>query len=176
VQPGRRTADIDSVELVSDTLSPGETLRATVYLTPHRGIERRLELELPLPDDMPEGVYTATICDDLTCARHELRDNPALNSPRSAEHLFEGLRVQTAARRTHLALRVPVPGSGVALRGKSLPDLPPSMVAVMGSTRRGGAQTISKALVSRVGTDWVLSGMESVRFAVTRNKKMLAQP
>ena len=30
IQPGRRTADIEAVELDSDTLAPGDTLKATV--------------------------------------------------------------------------------------------------------------------------------------------------
>ena len=66
--------------------------------------------------------------------------------------------------------------AGVALAGKSLPNLPPSMVHILGNSRKTGAQPMGDALVSRQNTDWVVQGAETVRFTVTKNKKTLAQP
>jgi hypothetical protein len=175
ILPGRRTADIEAIELDSETYSPGETLKATVFVRPYKGGRQRLPVTLKLPADLPEGSYTATVCDDLVNARHELRDNPNLSSPQNLAQLFQNLRVQTDAKRTNLVVRVPVQAVGVALDGKSLPNLPPSMVQILGNSRRTGAQTISGALVSRKSTDWVVQGSEAVRFTVTKNKKVLAQ-
>jgi hypothetical protein len=168
IAPGRRTADIEAVELDRETYAPGETLRATVFLRPYKGTPERVRVELKLPADLPEGGYTATVCDDPSNARAELRDRPHLNDPRDLEQLFEGLKVQTAARRTNLVLRVPTRAAGVAVDGKSLPDLPPSMVQVLGGARRGGAQALHTALVARRPTDWVVLGSESASFTVTR--------
>ncbi|HEV3261167.1 MAG TPA: SpoIVB peptidase S55 domain-containing protein [Gemmataceae bacterium] len=171
IVPGRRTADIDAVELSSETYSPGETLQATVFLRPYKGLVRHLPVRLKLPADLPEGDYTATVCDDLTNARHELRDNPNLNNPLNLDQLFESLKAQTDAGRTRLVVRVPTSAVGVALGEKSLPNLPPSMVEIMASSRRTGAQTMGGALVSRTRTAWVVEGSESVHFTVTKNKK-----
>ena len=44
-------------------------------------------------------------------------------------------------------LRVPLNAAGVALDGKALPNLPPSMVQILGNSRRTGAQTMGGALV-----------------------------
>jgi hypothetical protein len=175
ILPGRRTADIEAIELDSDTYSPGQTIKATVFLRPYKGLRQRLALALQLPGDLAEGNYTATVCDDLTNGRYELRDNPTLSNPHSLEQVFDSLKVQTGAKRTNLALRVPVPGAGVALQGKALPHLPPSMVQILSSSKRTGAQTMSGALVSRQGTPWVVQGSEVARFTVTKNKKMIAQ-
>ena len=68
-------------------------------------------------------------------------------------------------------LRVPTGAVGVALDGKALPNLPPSMVQILGNSRRTGAQTVGGALVARQPTDWVIQGSEIVRFTVTKNKK-----
>jgi hypothetical protein len=87
--------------------------------------------------------------------------------------LFEALKVQTAAKRTNLIARLPVPGSGVAMDGKAMPNLPPSMVAILGGSRKSGAQTMSRSVVSRRPTDWVVLGSESVRVVVTKNKKLV---
>jgi hypothetical protein len=171
IQSGRRTADIEAIELESDVYAPGDTLRAVAHVRPYKGALRRLPLALKLPVDLPEGNYTATVCDDLTAARAAIRDNPLLSSPPNTEQIFRALEVQTAAKRTNLCVRLPVPGVGVALGEKALPNLPPSMVAVLGSTRKSGAQTMSGAVVARHPTEWVLLGSESIRFTVSKNKK-----
>jgi hypothetical protein len=172
VLAGRRTADIESVELDSDVLAPGDTLRATVLLRPYKGARQRVALALPLPLDLPDGHYTASIGDDLHNARAALRDNPQLAAPQSVEALFQAIQLQASAKRTNLALRMPIGGAGVSIAGKTLPDLPPSMVQILGGGKKTGTQTINSALVARTPTIWVVNGADSVRFQVTRNKKV----
>jgi len=174
IEAGRRTADIEGVEVESDTYAPGETVKAVVLLRPYRGQRQRVVLALALPKDLPEGPYTATIGDDLANARAELRDNPALVNPQNLDQLFESLKLQTSAKRTNLAMRLPYGGTGVALDGKTLSNLPPSMVQIMGSGRRTGAQTVTGALVARQSTEWVIQGSDTVRFNVTRNKRVVS--
>jgi hypothetical protein len=171
VVPGRSTADIEAVQLDSDTFMPGETLRGTVFLRPYKGLRQSLPVKLKLPADLPEGTYTATVCDDLANARLALHDNPTLNNPQNLDQLFEAVHLQTAAKRTNLVVRVPVKDVGVALQGQALPDLPASMVHILGNTRRTGAQAVSGALVSREPTPWVVQGVESVRFQVVKHKR-----
>jgi hypothetical protein len=173
IVPGRRTAEIESVELDSALYAPGDTVKAGVYVRPYKGVRQRLAVSLKLPLDLPEGNYSAHVTDDLANALTEMRDNPVLGNPQSLEQVFETLKVQTDAKRTNLVLRVPVHEVGVALEGKSLRNLPPSMVQILGDSRRTGAQTISGALVARLSTQWVIQGSESVRFTVTKNKKLI---
>jgi hypothetical protein len=175
IVPGRQTAEVEAVELESDVYAPGETLTIMLYIRPYKGLRQRLPVTLKLPPDLPEGTYTATVCDDLTNARYELRDNPTLNYPQNLDQVFEALKVQTAAKRTNLVVRVPTSAVGVTLGDKALPNLPPSMVQILGNSRKSGSQTMGGALVARVSTDWVFQGAESVRFTVTKNKKALAR-
>jgi hypothetical protein len=171
VLPGRRTAEVEAAELDSDTYAPGETVRATVFVRPFKGEPRRVPVRLRLPDDLPEGPYTATVCDDLYATRLAIRDNPTLSSPTNLAQVMEAVRLHTGVRRTHLVLRVPTGPSGVAAAGKALPDLPPSMVHILANGRRTGAQSVSGALVARQPTDWVIQGSETVHFTVAPNKK-----
>lgn len=173
IQPGRRSADIDAAELESDTLAPGDTLKAIVTLRPFKGTKQRITLELKLPADLPEGNYSALIGDDLNNARMELRDNPQLGNPQTLEHVFANLRLQLAAKRTNLVLRVPISGgAGVAIGGKTLPNLPPSMVQILSSSKRSNTQTLYTALVTRASTDYVIQGTDTLRFQVTKNKRV----
>jgi hypothetical protein len=171
VRPGRRTAEIESVEAASDAYEPGDTLQAVVFVRPYKGTLQRIPLSLALPGDLPEGSYTATIGDDLHNARMALRDNPTLTSPSNLDQVFEAVRVQTSVRRTNLVMRLPLPRSGVAVNGRALPNLPPSMVQILGNSRRSGAQTLNSALVVRKPTPWVIQGSETVRFHVVKHKK-----
>jgi hypothetical protein len=173
IQAGRRTADIASVELDSDTYAPGETVKGGVFLRPYKGLMQRVPVSLELPADLPEGSYTATVCDDLANARQELRDDPTLTNPQNLDQVFQALQVQTSARRTNLVVRVPLGGTGVAVDGKTLPNLPPGMVQIFNTSRRTGVQTLNSALVSRRPTEWVIQGSETVRFTVTKNKRFV---
>src|SRR5262249_2047892 len=147
ILPGRRNAEIEELELESDTYAPGDTLKAIVTLQPFKGSRQRVPIELKLPLDLPEGAYSALVCDDLANAHPELRDHPTLNNPQSITQVFDALYLQTSVKRTNLVLRVPTHAIGVALEGKALPDLPPSMVHILGHGRRSGAQTMGGALV-----------------------------
>ncbi|HEV3119708.1 MAG TPA: SpoIVB peptidase S55 domain-containing protein [Gemmataceae bacterium] len=173
VMPGRKTAEIEAAELDSECYAPGDTVKASVFIRPYKGLRQRVPLTLQLPADLPEGAYSATVCDDVTAVRHELRDNPNLGFPHDLPQVFDSLKLQTAAKRNNLVLRVPTNAAGVALEGQSLPNLPPSMVQILGSGRRTGAQTMGSSLVSRQATNWVIQGSESLRFTVTKNKKLL---
>jgi hypothetical protein len=174
ITSGRKTADIEAVELQSDTVRPGDTLQAAVFVRPYKGLRQRVPVAIKLPADLPEGPYTATVCDDPASARQEILDNPTLSNPHNIDDLMQALKVQTSAKRTHLTIRIPTGAVGVALNGKSLPNLPPSMVEVMGTSKRAGAQPMGGALVRSHATEWVIAGSESVRFVVSKNKRMLS--
>jgi hypothetical protein len=172
IHTGRQSAEIEAIELDSDIYSPGETLKATAFVRPYKGVRQRVPMKLELPADLQEGTYTATVCDDLANAKAEFRDNPNLGNPQNLEQLFESLHVQTRAKRRNLVVRVPTNAVGVAVGGKSLPNLPPSLVQILANSRRTGAQPVGGALVSRQATPWVLQGSESVHFTVAKNKKL----
>jgi SpoIVB peptidase S55 len=171
VKAERRTADVETMQLDSDAYEPGGEVRAPVFVRPHKGQPRRLTATLKLPADLPEGDYTVTATDELSAARLALHDDPNLNNPQNVEQVLQAVRVQTDAKRTRLALRVPLGPSGVAVGGKSLPDLPAGAAAILGAGRRTGALPISAALTSSQPTDWVLQGAETAHFTVVRHKK-----
>ncbi len=65
IHPGRRSADIESVELDSDTFAPGDTVKGAVFIRPWKGNRQRIPVRLQLPVDLPEGSYTVTAGEDL---------------------------------------------------------------------------------------------------------------
>jgi hypothetical protein len=172
VEPGRSAAEVESAALDSEEYCPGDTVTATVSLRPYRGASQPVRLRLKLPADLAEGSYTATVCDEPTSARFDLRGDPALYIPSNEDQVLAGARLLAGARRTTLALRVPVGAHGVSAGGKSMPDLPGSMVRILTHGRRTGAMTMTRALVARQSTRWVIQGAESLTFRVTKTRKV----
>lgn len=171
VEPGRATAEIESVSLDADHYCPGDTVTATATLRLYKGGRQRVPLKLKLPADLPEGTHTAMLCDEPSSARFDLRGNPPLYVPTNAAQVLDGLKLLLDAKRTTLALRLPLGAHGVAAAGKSLPRLPSSMVHILTHGKRSGATTITRALVARENTDWVIQGSENVTFQVTKTRK-----
>jgi hypothetical protein len=174
IRTGRRSAEIEGIDLETETYLPGETLKANVFIKPYKGPKQRVPVSLKLPADLPVGRYSVNFCDDLSCARAILRENPTLGSPQNLDQLLRSIKVLTSVKRSNLVARVALPAAGVAVGGKALAELPPSMVQILGNTRRTGAQSIGGSLIARQATDWIILGSESVPFEVVKSKKVLA--
>jgi hypothetical protein len=170
----RTSADLEAVQLVTEILRPGETLRVEATLRPYQRPVQRVRLELPLPEDLPDGTYTAIICDDLSHAKAVMRDSPHLSDPPDQAHWLSQLRLLCGVQRQNLLLRVPVPEAGVVVAGQALLDLPGSMVEILGSSRRTGTATVvQRCLCSKTPTNWVIqSGSHSVKFTVSRASRV----
>ena len=171
IRSGRDSADIEGIELASDIYAPGETVHATAFLKPYRGKVTRVPLALKIPADLPEGTYSLTVCDELSSARQDLRSKPHLTQTSDEDRLLEALRLLTAAKRSVLAAHLQLPASGVALDGKALANLPPSMVQIFGQSRRTSVLPVSNAVVGTTPTPWCIYGIESARFTVTHAKR-----
>jgi len=170
IEPSRRTAEIESIELDSDIFAPGETLKATVIVKPYKAVRERLQVSLPLPADLPEGTYMGAVSDDLALARQQLREDPNVVAPTNRQQLFAALDIISSVKRTNLVVYVPNGATGVAMNGKTLPDLPGSMVQILAGARRTGVQPVTSSLVARQNTAWVIQGADSFRFQVKKNK------
>jgi hypothetical protein len=144
-------------------------------LKPFKGTRQRTTAQLKLPRNLPEGVYSVQISDELWSARQEIRDSPILSNPTNLEQVFQSLQVQATAKRTNLTMRLAVNDAGVAMDGQSLPHLPGSMVEMLANSRRTGAQTMTSAIVSRQSTRWVIQGTQTVKISVTKTKRITTE-
>jgi hypothetical protein len=169
IDPGRSVALVESVRLASDRLEPGQTLRAFVTLKPFKGDRKTVEIALPLPADLPEGTYEASICDMTNSLRRHIRNEPALMEPRDLAGVIKSIRLQTEPRRTFLFLHVPLPDRGLAIRGQSLPNLPGSVRAILSTNRQSPEPAVRSDLVQTAETPWVVEGTQSLRFTVVKD-------
>jgi hypothetical protein len=176
IKKGRTSADIEAIELDSERYRPGETVKATVFVRPHKGSLQRIAVELKLPGNLAEGTYQLKFCNGSESALRDVQDSPTLNNPHDLAQVLESLKLRHAGKRTDLVLRIPLEGVGVAVNGKSLPKLPPSMVQIFSDSRKTGSQSINGAVVSQRPTAWVLQGSETIPIQVSHGKKTLTLP
>jgi hypothetical protein len=169
ITPGRTVASIESVRLASDRVRPGEPLRAFATLKPFKGERQTVEVVLPLPPDLDEGAYEATLCDLTGSLRRRFRNEPALLEPRDLEGVLEAIRLQTVPRRTALYLHVPLPDRGLAVKGQALPHLPGSVRAVFTSGRQSQEPAVKTDLIEVASTPYVVEGAHTLKFTVVKD-------
>jgi hypothetical protein len=169
IESGRKTAVIESVRLQSDTIEPGQDLKAFVTVKPYKGERAVLEATIRVPKDYPEGAYEATFCDLGNSIRRRFRNEPALAEPRDLDALLRTIRMQTAPRRTSLFVHLPTPERGVAVQGQDLPNLPDSARAVFSSKKEIPVSPVRSDMIKTVESDWVLEGSHALRFTVAKD-------
>ena len=174
IEPGRKVAAIDSVRLFSDTIEPGQDLKAFVTLKPHKGERSTIEVSLPIPADFPEGPHEAIFCDASNSVRRGFRNDPSMIEPRDLTALLRSLRIQTEPKRTAIYFHVPSTDRGVTIHGEALPNLPSSVRAVFASRREAPVAPIRSDMVKVVPTSWVVEGTQTLRFTVAKDPGLSA--
>ena len=169
VSPGRTVATIESARLSSDKVEPGSTLKAFVTLKPFKGERSTVVVSVPLPAELPEGTYEASLNDLTASVRRRIRNEPGLVEPRDLDALLKFVRLQTSTQHTSLYLHVPLQGRGVAVLGQPLPNLPGSARTLFANARQTQDPPVRSDLVVETETPWVLEGSQSLRFTVVKD-------
>lgn len=169
IEPGRKVATIESVRLLSDTIEPGQDLKAYVTLKPFKGEREVVEIRLPIPAGFPEGTHEAVFCDMANSIRRRFRNEPPVAEPRDLSAFMRAIRMQTDPKRTEIFVHVLAPERGLAIQGQELPDLPGSIRAAFASKKEVPVQSIRTDLVKSAHTSWVVEGSHTLRFAVAKD-------
>jgi hypothetical protein len=169
IEPGRKVAQIETVRVLSDTVEPGHDLKAIVTLKPFKGERETVEFTVPIADDFPEGPCEVIFCDAANSIRRALRNQPAILEPRDLEGLIRTIRLQTEPKRTAVYVHVPSPERGLSVQGQPLPNLPGSVRAVFASKRGGPTAPIRTDIIRVAATQWVVEGMQMLRFTVAKD-------
>ncbi|MFO0945972.1 MAG: hypothetical protein U1D30_08505 [Planctomycetota bacterium] len=179
-----QSARLTQARVKHAVLEPGETLEVVAELQPvskpgdrpaesgNRFIEpQKIIVELMIPKSVPPGKYSATIGSATDDFRGEVITRRHLANPTDFNQLQSFLRLQLALRRSDLVLRFNPPTSGVAIDGAELPNLPGGVLDILADDTTGKVSALQDSLVSRKRTDWVVEGLQTVRFEVVKQKE-----
>lgn len=183
VSEKRQSATIVNAWLRPAEPTPGETATMFVEVRPYRPDSpeadgertQTLQLEIPLPESLPPGEYSALAADARSDFEKESRRRAHLAKPANFDHFHRALAAQLAVRQTELAVRIDTKDVGAAVDGVVLPDLPTGWAEVLASNRATSVDRWPGSLLAIRPTPWVVEGSKSVRFQVVERRKTLGE-
>ncbi|MGB7770215.1 MAG: hypothetical protein WBN22_15380 [Verrucomicrobiia bacterium] len=121
---GWKSSRLDSLNLDRDEARPGTTLHAVIGLRNYRGGPSSIPVSVPIPADL-RAAEVQLFVGDADAARR--MDEPPPVPPQTLDQVLDRLRQTRSHQDICVKLLENTPG--VAVEGKNLPDLPPSVVA-----------------------------------------------
>jgi len=121
---GWKTARLDSLEMDRHEAAPGDTLHAVIGLRNYRGEPSEIPISVPIPADVHTPEVQLFVGDADAAWR---MDEPPPLPPQTLGQVLDRLRLTRSHQDICVKLLATAPG--VAVEGKNLPDLPPSVIA-----------------------------------------------
>ncbi len=171
IQPVQKTASVLSVKLDRNVYKPGQEVTGLVTLKPFRAEEVTKSVSLALPDDLPDGQYTLTVCDasDLTSIRQ--REMPHRFTPKNLEQLFAAIKNVVEPRTDKLYVHLPLPSGGLAVKKNELENLPASMAELLSRETALDSVPYSRSKIVSFQADCVITGSTSAEFTVKKHPR-----
>ena len=169
IRPVQKTASVLSFKLDRNVYKPGQKVTGLVTLKPFRAKRTTKKVSITLPDDLPDGQYTLTLCDASGIARTRQREMPHRFRPRNLKQLFSGLQNVVQPRTDKMYLHLPLPEGGLAVKKNELEHLPASMAELL---RREASMDIASYRRSKTVSfqaDSVISGSAQAGFTVKKH-------
>jgi hypothetical protein len=138
---GWKSARLDSLNIDRSEAKPGTTLHAVIGLRNYRGAPTMIPVEIPIPGDL-RAPEVQLFVGDADAARR--MDQPPPVPPQTLVQVLDRLRLMRSHQNICVKLLQTAPG--VAVEGKNLPDLPPSVVAQFDSPNA----SLRKATLNRI--------------------------
>ena len=136
----RRSARLDAVRIDRTEVRAGETVEVEATLRTPSGEEFRDTYTVPIPAGLAPGRVELLIGDGVSITGLDLRRAPSA-PPRDMDQILRELRMLRKMDRLYVKVLASAPG--VVIGGAELPSLPPSMLALLGSSRSADSFTSS---------------------------------
>ena len=121
---GWKSSRLDSLEMDRNEVKPGSTLHAVIGLRNYRGEPSAIPVSVPIPADLRASEVQLFV-GDADAARR--MDEPPPVPPQTLDQVLDRMRLTRSHQNICVKLLETAPG--VAVEGKNLPDLPPSVIA-----------------------------------------------
>ena len=150
-KPGRDQSSLRAASLQRPSVRPGGVARVRAVLERWRGPRETVTLDVPVPDELPDGRYVMTVGGGLEFDRFLAARLPTRFRVTSVEDAWN--RVALARRSDVLHVGIWARAPEISADGEDLPELPNSALAILAPGQQAGDR-------ARRG-DWAL--MQEVR-------------
>jgi hypothetical protein len=159
-RPGRAQVTLRGAALVGARVRPGGVAHVRAELEPWRGARETVTLDVPVPDELPDGRYLVHVGGGLEADRFLASRLPGRFRPVSLDDAWERLAETRRSDALHVAIWARAPE--IDSDGDDLPELPTSALALLMPPQQAGdrARRGDWALVQEVrkGVDQVVRG------------------
>jgi len=166
IEAGRRMAELEKSRPLRNRVRPGGTVPVEICIRPWRQAPRWMTVEVPIPEDYPEGTYTLILCSGDEALRLERQEVPARFDPDTIDDMLEVITRENP--RDRLYVRLERPGRGIAIGRDELPNLPASMRSVLSGAARRQVTHVRPSRVTTRPMDWVVTGGRKMTITVDR--------
>ncbi len=166
----RANAVIEEIRINKDRVRPGDSVTATVFLTPYMEDTVTQQIEVSIPKDTPEGTAFLLIADARSSTSWEKSRAPAKARIVDMSHLIKS--IQEEESNSDLIVDLFVPGVGVTIKNQELPALPLTTFNVMNSRKQAGGSGFTRGttfLKQRIHTNYVISGNAMMLLTIDRD-------
>jgi hypothetical protein len=165
------SASIKSSRIAQQYYRPGETVKVQLELEPTRSGIKTYELQLPLPEDLPEGRYQIEAGAVEAYVSHLRQTQPHLFQAFNAEDVRDVLQRRLDIARDKLYICMTLPQyHGVALEDQALPQLPGSKSMLINDKIRRRISTNFRSMIYRdLPIDLAPSGAETFDITVQKH-------
>jgi hypothetical protein len=163
--PEPSSALIRRISLDRYRVRAGESVRATVVLSPYRGPEELFTAEIEIPGETPPGTLALEVGGAIAVSRREAYESPVL--PRDLNQLID--LINQLRRNDRIYIIATSEDRGIMLEGARLPNLPPSaaaMLALSGSKGNLTAIPRRRILEEIISTDHAVDGSARIMLEV----------
>ncbi len=163
-----RVGFIVAAQLDRAEVEPGDTVAITLQIYPYAKPPVRQRIDFTIPQGLPDGDYTLTICDAPNYAKLLFDTHPHLLTSTNANDLYESVQKLLSIPGDSLYATLELPEGGLALGRQELPRLPSSRRALIDTPTNTRPVPYTESVHKEVPTDWVLQGR--TEFTITVKK------
>ena len=164
-----KAVGIETAELDRDIYKPGEKVRIKVFFRPFRKPRFSRTIDLELPKDLRDGVYTLHVADGLSRTRMEFSRSPGIGNIISFEGFVDYLRIHYPRNRLYVLLVDKE--TGIRVREAEMPGLPGSILSITQKASLGAfTQPINLRFIKEniMKTDFEIRGSKIISVKVDK--------
>ncbi len=175
IKSGYNTAQVERIFLKEGRYEPGETVDLGVVLKPYKKPSVIRTVKLTVPANLPSGRYPIQVRGGAVPAplnfggfiiRSASPQNPDQAPPVSIRQMVN--RYNEREKNNELVVRMVLPTTAVNVEGEKLTNLPPSLDALLRTSKSSGVRLERDEVKAVVPTDWVVAGSQLVNINVQR--------
>lgn len=167
VEDGSSIASFDRVTASRTEVKAGETIELTAYLRGDGGRVYQQKIPVKIPDNAPAGAVTITVADG-----GDIQQSSVVQqfTPRSLSDLIH--IINSAKKDDRLYVQISRVASGAVIGASEMPNLPPSVLATLGSDRSsGGYKTTTQFVLLEqelAPAEFILNGKQTLVIQIVR--------